>query len=147
MGDEGEAVPDDGIGVVDAGDGLIFLEGGIVHAAPAGLHATFKEGVLQAEVGDRGHGIKVGGLGGRFGYDRKQASFLVESYRMPLLGFEAFDPFKFDNIARDESGPNAAGLGGDEKVQRADGFTGGFQFGTDFRVVEGGDDAEVGDVE
>ena len=65
---------------------------------------------------------------------------------MPLLNFEAFDPSEFDYVAGDESRAQAAGLGGDEEVQRADGFADCFQFSTDFRVVEGGVDAKIGDV-
>ena len=95
------------------------------------------------------------GKSGRFSAEQPDASAtqgsLVPSWRgaggVPFLDFEAFDPLDFDYVARDEGGPEAAGLGGDAKIERANGFAGRFQFGTDFRVVEGGVDVEVGDVE
>ena len=61
VGGDGEGFPRDGIGVGDIRDELIFVEGGIFHAAPAGLHATFKEGVLQAEAGGGGDGLRSAG--------------------------------------------------------------------------------------
>ena len=46
VGDSGEGFPDDGVGIAEAGDELIFVEGGLVDAAPAGLHTAFEEGVF-----------------------------------------------------------------------------------------------------
>ena len=46
VGDDGEGSPDDAIGVGEASDELVFVEAGIVDAAPAGLHTAFEEGVF-----------------------------------------------------------------------------------------------------
>ena len=44
VGGDGEGFPGDGIGIGDIRDELIFVEGGIVHAAPAGLRSCLPPG-------------------------------------------------------------------------------------------------------
>lgn len=70
-----------------------------------------------------------------------------KSLGMPLLNFEAFDPFELGGIAGDEGGAEAAGLGGDEEVEGADGFSLGLKFSANLGIVKGRSHVEVGDVE
>ncbi len=47
----------------------------------------------------------------------------VGSCRVPFHDFEAFDALELGDVAGDESRIQAAGLGGDEQIQGADGFS------------------------
>ena len=65
----------------------------------------------------------------------------------PRLDFEAFDAFEFPGVAGNERRFEAAGLGGDEKVERAERGAGGFKCCPDVGVMQSGFQSEVGDPE
>ncbi len=61
----------------------------------------------------------------------------------PPENLQPFDAFELGYVGCHEGGSEAAGLGGDEEVERADGFASRFQRGTDIGVVQCGFEIEV----
>ncbi len=65
----------------------------------------------------------------------------------PRLDFESFDAFEFPGVCSDEGGAEAASLGGDQKIERTDGFSGRFQRGADVGVMLSRFEGEIRDPE
>lgn len=61
----------------------------------------------------------------------------------PRLDFEPFDTFEFPGVGCDEGGSEAAGLGGDEKIERANGPAGLLQCRTDVGIMQGGIEGKI----
>lgn len=61
----------------------------------------------------------------------------------PTEDFQAFDSLEFAGVGGDERGAQAAGLGSDEEIERADNGAARFQRGADVGVVQGRFHGEV----
>ncbi len=61
----------------------------------------------------------------------------------PRENFKAFDAAELAGVGGYEGGPETAGLGGDEEIQRTDGRAGRFQGRADIAVMPGGVEGEI----